>query len=40
MEPKVYLRHIKNEKDHWWFKARRAIINSIKMTTVSAASVT
>jgi len=29
MEPEVYLRHIKNQKSHWWFSARREIIRSI-----------
>ncbi len=28
MERAVYLRHIENESNHWWFKARREIINS------------
>jgi len=27
MEKSVYLRHIKNENKHWWFKARREILN-------------
>ena len=27
MEPEVYLRHIENEEAHWWFKARREILN-------------
>ena len=29
MEPEVYLRHLKNEESHWWFKGRRKIIHSI-----------
>lgn len=23
----TFLRHIKNEKNHWWFKSRREILN-------------
>ena len=29
MEKDVYLRHIENEKTHWWFSARKEIIFSI-----------
>ena len=29
MEKDVYLRHIDNEKTHWWFSARKEIIFSI-----------
>ena len=29
MEQSVYKRHIYNEREHWWFSARREIINSI-----------
>jgi len=29
MEKDVYSRHIKNYETHWWFKARKNIINSI-----------
>ena len=28
MEQAVYSRHIENEKEHWWFAARREIIHS------------
>ena len=28
MEPEVYIRHLKNEESHWWFKGRRKIIHS------------
>ena len=28
MEQTVYSRHIDNEKEHWWFAARREIIYS------------
>ena len=27
MDKSVYLRHIKNENEHWWFKARREIFS-------------
>jgi len=27
MEKEVYLRHIENKNKHWWFKARREILN-------------
>ena len=26
MEKKVYERHIKNQKTHWWFSVRRDLI--------------
>ena len=29
MRQDVYTRHIKNEKNHWWFSARREIIYSM-----------
>ena len=29
MRKDVYTRHIKNEKKHWWFSARREIIYSV-----------
>lgn len=29
MNPDVYKRHIENEKNHWWFTARREIIFSL-----------
>lgn len=29
MEQSVFKRHIYNEREHWWFSARREIINSI-----------
>jgi len=28
MEPEVYIRHLKNEESHWWFKSRRKIIKA------------
>ena len=28
MQKEVYLRHIKNERNHWWFSARKDIILS------------
>ena len=28
MERKVYERHIKNQKNHWWFSVRRNLISS------------
>ena len=27
MDKSVYIRHIKNENEHWWFKARREILS-------------
>ena len=27
MERSIYLKHIDNENKHWWFKARREILN-------------
>ena len=27
MEKSIYLKHIDNESKHWWFKARREILN-------------
>ena len=27
MEKKVYERHIKNQKTHWWFSVRRELIS-------------
>ena len=29
MQKEVYLRHIKNERNHWWFSARKDIILSL-----------
>ena len=29
MDPRIYKLHIENEKEHWWYKARREIISSI-----------
>ena len=29
MKPDVYKRHIKNFSNHWWFQARKKIIESI-----------
>ena len=28
MERKVYERHIKNQKNHWWFSVRRNLIST------------
>lgn len=35
MESEVYIRHIKNEANHWWFKGRREILSSIIKKEIS-----
>ena len=35
MEAEVYLRQIKNEESHWWFKGRRKIIDSLIRRAIS-----
>lgn len=32
MEPEIYLRMARNQREHWWFVARRAIVRSIIKT--------
>ena len=29
MDNKIFLRHIKNQKNHWWFQSRKKILEQI-----------
>ena len=33
MDNKIFLRHIKNQKNHWWFQSRKKILEQIIIST-------